>query len=166
MIKFNEIASEVIEQEKYYYLAELELGDLFSYNAPSIIESIAEHAYFERDLSDSEQREYSKYIRENWDAVAEYLYANSADLLSIGYGYHITRGYFALASCEEIETELDFFIPNSRLTTKRIETINRYSDIYISSDRRAYVSCQFHLDIELKLDEIDAAILAQIEAIA
>lgn len=158
MIKFNEIANEIVEQEKQWYLAEFEIGDALQYYAPSIIDAIAQHAYFERDLSDSEQREYAKYIRDNFEAVSEYFYWNAADLLSIGYGYHMCRGYYALALCEEIETELDFFLPNTYLTDKRIEKINRWSDLYIGSDRRAYVSCKFHLDIELKLDEIDAAI--------
>lgn len=143
MIHFNEIANQVIEYEKQYYLTDFDFSELLEYYKPSVIDAINETFNFNRGLSDQE-----------WDVISQYLLDNAADLLSIGYGYHVVSGYYTIASCDEIEIDLSQY----RLTDTRREVINRHSDLYVSGDY-GYVPGDFHLDINIGVDVIAEALL-------
>lgn len=143
MIHFNEIANQAIEYEKQYYLTDFDFSELLEYYKPSVIDAINETFNFNRGLSDQE-----------WDVISQYLLDNAADLLSIGYGYHIVPGYYSIASCDEIEIDLSQY----RLTDTRREVINQHSDLYVSGDY-GYVPGDFHLDINIGIDVIAEALL-------
>lgn len=162
MIKFNEIAEQAVEFEKQYYLTEFEIGDLIQYYWPSIDRAIADlrmRATWDTDNPVYSDSCFPRMNQEQSEAVINYLYDNAADLLSIGYGYHIVSGYYSLTSCEELEIDLTQY----HWTKKRREIISRYSDICVSEGNLGYVACGFHLDIELRLNEIDQ-VLAESEA--
>ena len=143
MIHFNEIANQVIEYEKQYYLTDFDFSELLEYYKPSVIDAINETFNFNRGLSDQE-----------WDVISQYLLDNAADLLSIGYGYHVVSGYYTIASCDEIEIDLSQY----RLTDTRREVINQHSDLYVSGDY-GYIPGDFHLDINISVDVIAEALL-------
>lgn len=143
MIHFNEIANQAIEYEKQYYLTDFDFSELLEYYKPSVIDAINETFNFNRGLSDQE-----------WDVISQYLLDNAADLLSIGYGYHVVSGYYTIASCDEIEIDLSQY----RLTDTRREVINQHSDLYVSGDY-GYVPGDFHLDINIGVDVIAEALL-------
>lgn len=143
MIHFNEIANQAIEYEKQYYLTDFDFSELLEYYKPSVIDAINETFNFNRGLSDQE-----------WDVISQYLLDNAADLLSIGYGYHVVSGYYTIASCDEIEIDLSQY----RLTDTRRGVINRHSDLYVSGDY-GYVPGDFHLDINIGVDVIAEALL-------
>lgn len=164
MLKFNEIAEQALEFEKQYYLSEFEIGDAIQYYWPSIERAIADlrmRATWDTDNPVYSDSAFPRMSQDQAEIVIDYLYDNAADLLSIGYGYHICEGYFALASCEEIEIDLTQY----NWTEQRRAIVSRWSDVYVSENNFGYISSMFHLDIELRLDEIDSAI-AESEAAA
>ena len=164
MLKFNDIAEQALEFEKQYYLTDFEIGDTIQHYWPSIERAIA--GLRMRATWDTDNPVYSDgcFPRMNQDQseiVIDYLCANAADLLSIGYGYHICEGFYALASCDEIEIDLSQY----HWTEQRRAIVSRYSDIYVSENNLGYISGGFHLDIELRLNEIDE-VLAEFEGAA
>lgn len=164
MFKFNDIAEQALEFEKQYYLTEFEIGDAIQYYWPSIERAIADlrmQASWDTDNPVYSDSCFPRMSQDQAEIVIDYLYNNAADLLSIGYDYHIVSGYYALASCDEIEIDLNRY----HWTDTRRAIVSRWSDIYVSENNFGYISGGFHLDIELRLDEIDSAI-AESEAAA
>jgi len=147
MLNFNTIAENAIEQEKQYYLNDIEIQDLIMYYSNDILKMIIEQIQNEEN-DYSYNREFSKL---EIDAIENYLIDNCADLLSIGYGYHVITGYFSLMMSDEIEIDLTEY----NLTDDRIEIINRYSDIYISDNHYGYITTDFHLDIRIDANQIE-----------
>ena len=155
MIHFNEIVHQAIEYEKQYYLTDFDFSELLEYYKPSVIDAIND--VFMRDSWDNENETFNfnrGLSDQEWDVISQYLLDNAADLLSIGYGYHVVSGYYTIASCDEIEIDLSQY----RLTDTRREVINRHSDLYVSGDY-GYVPGDFHLDINIGVDVIAEALL-------
>lgn len=159
MLKFNEIAEQAIEQEKQYYLADFDFTDSLEYYWPSIQDHL-NRVLMEDSWQDDNpvylvNRTWSVYEKEQ---IIDYILDNAADLLSIGYGYHVVTGFFAIASSEELEIDLQQY----HWTKKRADIVSRWSDMVIHNGL-GYTPSNFHLDIRLDIDVITEALLDKFE---
>ena len=157
MIKFNNIALEAIDRDEQYYLNEYGIAD----------DLVSSQLHLEQALSDTFMkdswqtdypfhalREFSAY---ELDIIIDYLIDNQADLLEIGYGYHVVTGYFALAMISEVQVDLSDY----HWTDYRESIVSRYTDMVVHNGY-GFVSCNAHLDIRLDVDAITDALLEQI----
>jgi len=169
MLKINEFVEQSIELEKDNLLTDFPIVDAIEYLKPSIMDQIR------NSFDQYQEQPWREFNIHEWEKIVEYFDFNAADLLSITHGYYQANDEICLYRAEEIEVAL----PETwHLTDSRVETISKFSDLYISDGQQlspkpgdtyppqilGYIMADLNLMLKLDIDAIDEYLIEDLGA--
>ncbi len=119
-ISINNLIENATENAKNIIIENVEIADQLVYYRHYIMKQLVEINDLERDFSTAEI-----------DVLLDYIYFNEEDFVKIERGVHHTSYEFCIWNNNEFSVAIPKEIAG-HLTEKRVEAINRHTDLYIS----------------------------------